>query len=439
MGLDGQLIFRLQFLASRLASLLLDGAGLLSRGGIYHVREGVLLSTPDARFMTEEACSGVRSLFSTLALLSIYSVSGRHRLPRFVINVVQAIFWVIIGNAVRVAATVYLADRYDPWFATGTGHMIIGYVVLAGILAMVLNVDALIGQVLFPGSRWYREPDDEWDGDDRRSRSQGRSGDVAVGQSLTAIAARYRPGVTMPLTALLAIAAALGVFIALASDRAIAPVSDDQRLPVLAEADLPEMIGDWRRGKFEVVHRDVDSMLADDSFTWQYVLPDAGDPSKASILATVSVDCPWNEWHNLNLCYVAIGWQTNSSYFKASPAGVPWDHLRYSELAMSRPNSQQTGRVLFTAVDAARREVVSNQWRYVSDETSRWWSIMLEQIGETLGWSDAQPIRLPATTIQLYCEHPDALTAEQTEALRAFFFDVRDRLLQTHRWGTPQT
>ena len=63
---DEWMIFNFQFLASNLASLILDGLGLI------HFREGVILITENDRFMTEEACSGIRSFFSSLAGIGFY-------------------------------------------------------------------------------------------------------------------------------------------------------------------------------------------------------------------------------------------------------------------------------------------------------------------------------------------------------------------------------
>ena len=59
--LDEKLIIWLQFWSSLTASTFLDTFGQI------HFREGVVLITEKKQFFAEEACSGIRSLFSSLA------------------------------------------------------------------------------------------------------------------------------------------------------------------------------------------------------------------------------------------------------------------------------------------------------------------------------------------------------------------------------------
>ena len=113
---DRKLVFELQFVASRLASLLLDGAAVM------HVREGVVLITEKSQFMTEEACSGIRSLFSSLTVVAVYAVASGHRLGRLLSNLIATVPWVLVGNAIRIALCVVLADNFDPGWADGPKH-----------------------------------------------------------------------------------------------------------------------------------------------------------------------------------------------------------------------------------------------------------------------------------------------------------------------------
>ncbi len=143
LSLDQSLIVKMQFWASQIAAQLLDGLGIM------HFRQGVILVTEKSQFMTEEACSGIRSLFSSLTFVCVLSVMQHHHWARAIFNLLQTIIWVILGNAVRVAAVVILADYVSPWFATGAGHEILGMAVFLFILMMVVSTDALVSMVLF--------------------------------------------------------------------------------------------------------------------------------------------------------------------------------------------------------------------------------------------------------------------------------------------------
>ncbi|MDG2012322.1 MAG: exosortase/archaeosortase family protein, partial [Pirellulaceae bacterium] len=82
-GIDSLLVNKMQFMASEMASWILDAVGLV------HFRSGVVLSTPTEQFMTEEACSGVRSLFSSLGAVGLYCVYKKYPAWRSLFNLAQ--------------------------------------------------------------------------------------------------------------------------------------------------------------------------------------------------------------------------------------------------------------------------------------------------------------------------------------------------------------
>ena len=88
--------------------------------------------------------------------------------------------------------------------------------------------------------------------------------------------------------------------------------------------DLPRSIGGWERQKgasFE--SRDRDNPFGADSRTWQY-------RSKNGLLAVVSFDYPFPEWHDLRDRYQSIGWNmTNSAFFEAKDAAVKLDCVKF--------------------------------------------------------------------------------------------------------------
>jgi exosortase len=422
LGLDNYLIFNMQFAASGLADLMLDGAG------IQHVREGVLLITESGRYMTEEACSGVRSLFSSLAVVAVYSVVSYHRWPRLIINVVQTVFWVFIGNSIRVALCVYLADNVSVWFASGTGHEILSLVVFAFILGMVGNTDAILASIMPESLQWYEEP--------KTIKTERK-------RSAPPKATRHYPNASRTTTVFAAIFGVLAIFGGLAVRSAQPPpaiaTADANRMPALIEPDLPPAIAvagqnvPWMRQKFEHVEREVGAMLAADSYTWVF--------AKGDLSAVVSVDCPWNEWHNLNDCYRAIGWETTPTYFVSSPSDAPRSDLTYTDVQMQRSGKASTGRVMFTVVDRNGREVQSKQWRMRIGSASEFASNLGARLRTILlgDQSDTAAIELPATTIQLMAEHAGELTEAERAELAGFFFEVRRQLLEGRRWAQPES
>jgi exosortase len=122
--------FPLQLLASKLATGVMQGIGLPV------LREGNLLYLPNITMDVVEACSGIRSLMSLLALavaFAYFSTGGR--LKR-VILVASAIPIALGTNALRVAGMGALAHWVSVEAAEGFFHYFSGWTIF--LLAMVL-------------------------------------------------------------------------------------------------------------------------------------------------------------------------------------------------------------------------------------------------------------------------------------------------------------
>lgn len=311
-GRDLVLINQMQFLASQLASWILDAFGLI------HFREGVILITEKKQFFTEEACSGIRSLFSTLAAVAIFGLSRNYSIPRQIFNLAQSILWVIVGNAIRVASVVYLSDNGYEQFAHGTLHDIFGLVIFVGIFGLVLSVDRAIN-VLFPQ---LKVEDDE---------------DLAVPEE-------PKPAPELrsksPIASWGLIAAYILIFLFSARLTYAKRNSFDQiafkSVDVVAvdQTALPTQIENWVFKDFKSETRDEASLFAPESYVWTY--------QSNGITAIVSLDGPYPEFHDLTLCYRGVGWSvsTHHEYPEESPTGMSW-------LEMRKPS--EYGRVFYSA------------------------------------------------------------------------------------------
>lgn len=409
LGLDQSLILKMQFLASRLASHLLDGLGVM------HFREGVLLVTEKSRFMTEEACSGIRSLFSSMAVVSIYGVSLRHGWIRVGLNLLQTVFWVLIGNAVRVAAVVILADNVDPWYATGTGHEMLGMVVFAFILGMVVSTDSLMSLFV---NRPFVNPTE--------FNAKAAREDSLPDFPFPSFASWLVFG-------MFCFVGVVGLRVAYVSQRG----SDSIRvvdLPAPSEADLPLVMDGWKRESFEHVERAGDPLFASHSYIWKY--------SNGRSVILVSVDSPWAEWHNLAVCYSALGWEMEAKYFvensEALPDGRPMK--TQSELLMTK--GDRSGFVIFAVVDRAGAEIFPG-WR---NAMGSWWQLpgaFMQQAAASLGFGlETQfaigGFKLPATTIQVLTESSEPFKPEELEEIRRMYDLIRRTLLASPRWATAE-
>lgn len=117
-----QLTFPLQLLASRLGA---DGLVAL---GVPTVREGNLLILPNCTLEVVEACSGVRSLLSLVAVVVGYVYLAEPTAWKRGVLVAAAIPVVIMSNAFRLIATGILSFFWDPAADAGVVHTGLGLV-----------------------------------------------------------------------------------------------------------------------------------------------------------------------------------------------------------------------------------------------------------------------------------------------------------------------
>lgn len=119
-----RLTLDLQLLASRLGERCLDALG-------YPVlREGNVLELVGTKLSVEEACSGIRSLFSIWFLCVVYAYFfATGKLLRLLI-VLSAVPMAILGNAGRIVVT-GIASQYNRALAEGTSHQVLGYLSVA--------------------------------------------------------------------------------------------------------------------------------------------------------------------------------------------------------------------------------------------------------------------------------------------------------------------
>jgi exosortase len=143
-----QITFPLQLIASRLATAWLELAQ------VPVLRDGNILIMSNYSLEVVEACSGIRSLMTLMALAVAY---GYLVSPRRWVRYVLAAFMVpiaIVTNAIRIMGAGLLAHRFGPAAAEGFLHQFSGWAIF------------LVALVLMLGSHWILRKIDE-----RRTRA----------------------------------------------------------------------------------------------------------------------------------------------------------------------------------------------------------------------------------------------------------------------------
>ena len=426
--MDEHLITKMQLWASEYASCFLDGVGIL------HYRHGVILQTFSKQFLAEEACGGVRSLFSSWTMVAIYGVGQGHRWWRILFNFGQTFAWVLLGNILRIATVIVFAD-FAPWIAEGWGHDLLGLFAFGFILLMAGLTDAAVFRIVENElylSTYSKAIADIYHAEESPSILRFRL-------PLFPIGGKSRLAVLFGFTLL------AGVSLRSAWVRSSFVSNGDIRLTGVAvaayESVLPDTLAGFRRASFRHESRGPNYLWAQNSYHWEY--------SDDKLQATVSLDSPWDTWHNLDVCYSNVGWNTEptfgivleaNSVAGASPDSVSGGYFSHSELLMRR--HRQWGVVVFSAIDRHGNSVPEPK---TNDPLSFQGMLVIlsSRLVDGLGLRGRYlhiitSDRLPIETVQMFAKSNRPLSDDEIDRFRQLFFEARREIVAWKRGETSR-
>ena len=413
-NLDLKLVNKLQFLSSQLASYILDAFGQI------HFREGVILITEKKRFFTEEACSGIRSLFSSVSAMAIFGVMMRYSWQRHLFNLIQTTLWVVIGNAIRIALVVYLADNVNESFATGTTHELLGLANFVFVFLFALSTDRGI-------NAWHVSTPDATVAALESDVEEPVIDGIVVPQVNSFQHTTNRPAAWQ--WSLVIGFALVGLFAArltYAKSTIDRFRFDETVLVESYETDLPKRIQGWKFRSFKHQERDDTRLLAPESYVWTFVKDDRR--------VIVSLDSPYFDFHNLTDCYAGYGWDVDYENRYLDLDNDLSQATNLTELKMTK--SGEHGLVLFSAFDRDG-ELVRPTFDVNYDPT-RWMEIV-RHVRMAFGTLNKQNDprfsnkTLPISQVQLlHVNNHELLDITDVERL---FIEVRARLQASERFG----
>ena len=141
---DQQIILDLQTITTKMASQILD------RFGFLHFCSGNVLEFPGKRFMVEEACSGVQSLFTVLFIGAFVVCWLRRPLPHIALVLMAGALFAGFMNLCRILVIAIAWDQYGADLSVGIPHDMVGYLSLGAATLLLLTFDAALTVVTDP-------------------------------------------------------------------------------------------------------------------------------------------------------------------------------------------------------------------------------------------------------------------------------------------------
>ncbi|MBN2226855.1 MAG: exosortase/archaeosortase family protein [candidate division Zixibacteria bacterium] len=121
---------------------------LLSLLGMPVIRQGNIIHLPNQMLEVAEACSGLRSLISLLALGALYAYMTQRQLSGKIILFLSTIPIAIIGNVFRVFVTALLAYTLETSVTTEPIHTIMGLSVFVVAFVLLFVFGAILRWIL---------------------------------------------------------------------------------------------------------------------------------------------------------------------------------------------------------------------------------------------------------------------------------------------------
>jgi len=111
------------------------------------LREGNVITLAKTSLEVAEACSGIRSLMSLLALGTVYAYFAERVMWKRWVIVAASVPVAIAANAFRVAGTGVLAHYFGVEAAQGFYHDFSGWLVFAAAFILLLGIGTVLGRI----------------------------------------------------------------------------------------------------------------------------------------------------------------------------------------------------------------------------------------------------------------------------------------------------
>ncbi len=298
--------------------------------GIAHFRQGVVIELPNRVLFLEEACSGVQSLFSFLALAALIAVWNQRSALFTVALILASVLGAAAMNVARVVLITWgeASGTYD--FLKEPAHTYLGLGIFLVAFLWMISCDQFLRFFLGPiplsaaeesHLNSAREPKFlklvfQWNRWIVGLKSI-EAGIIRIKKKQTPVQEKPPLQAWLQKTESAGIIAASFVAVILSGggwlasslksnhQQAVANTQPaarglKQKIGLLQKDSLPKELLGWKQKSFETKQRSVNADFGELSQQWVYEAEFG--------LVLFSVDAKYKGWHDLRLCYTNIGW-----------------------------------------------------------------------------------------------------------------------------------
>jgi exosortase len=267
----------------------------LSLLGVDHLLSGNVIQIAGYRLLVEEACSGIVSVIFMTSACVFYAMWRRRSLPALLLLWAITIGCVLAGNILRITSCTWLLVNRQINVFQGAPHEALGIAFMLAYLLCIVLVEAAIPR--------------------RATRVGGTGGKSWRAIEDLLLGGRTFPGGLRLLAVALAMLGALQILVfaqrkyTSAHSRHVNP----QEMDGSAKFSLPDEIGGWHRRSPAPTSIRTTFEGGVYSHIWEY--------ARGGIVASIALDYPFFNYHDVRGCYRVNGWVIAKSIFHSD--GIP--------------------------------------------------------------------------------------------------------------------
>jgi exosortase len=379
--------------------------------GVEHIIQGATVLIPGRNLLVEEACSGIHSLFSSLFCALGLALWMRRGVIHTLVLLAITVYWVLLGNLLRVLLIVLADIRLNYDLAHDPEHSTLSIIIFIGILGLLFSTDRLL---LFfnPRSRAGFEA----------TTQRGKAWTNSILELLPDINASWVSSWAIGI--LFALIAAFQFYI-MGGEFTRSVIRPDIKFTQIGADGLRKTILGSQQMAFDTADRPEGHINGEHSQIWKYAFNNQH-------ICEVSLDYTFTGWHELNICYTNNGWEILSRTTEGTPEGeIVKDPFVKVEMIM--PHTGRRGFLVYCLFDEKGERIEP------PSRTGKLWRERLDNIWQKILGKDINRMTVPTYQVQLFIPTYAELTPTEKEMAIQFFREI-EKEMQIHvQKITPST